>query len=96
MEVLARAGVPGEMIAVIRQFYGGMQTRVRMDDGELSDWFEVTQGLRQGCALSPLLFNIFFAAAIEVVRVRFSEDSTISKDLVCTSKRRLGWGRGHR
>ena len=32
--------------------------------------------------LSPLLFNVFFAAAIEVVLVRFSEDDTILKDLV--------------
>ena len=32
--------------------------------------------------LSPLLFNIFFAAAIEVVLVCFSEDNTILKDLV--------------
>ena len=32
--------------------------------------------------LSPLLFNILFAAAIEVVLVRFSEDDTILKDMV--------------
>ena len=32
--------------------------------------------------LSPLLFNIFFAAATDVVLVRFSEDDTILKDLV--------------
>ena len=81
-KVLARASVPEEMIVAIRQFYDGMQSRVRMDDGELSDWFEVTQGLRQGCVLSALLFNIFFAAAIEVVLVRFSEEDTILKDLV--------------
>ena len=81
-KVLARAGVPEKMIAAIRQFHDGMQTQVRMDDGELSDWFEVTQGLRQGCVLSSLLFNILFAAATEVVLVRFSEDDTILKDLV--------------
>ena len=81
-KVLVRANVPEEMITVIRQFHDGMQARVRMDDEELSDWFEVTQGLRQGCVLSPLLFNIFFVAAIDVVLVRFSEYGTILNDLV--------------
>ena len=45
-KVPARAGVPSVMIDVIRQFHDGMRARVRMDDGELSEWFEVTQGLR--------------------------------------------------
>ena len=80
--MLTRVGVPEEMLAVIRQLHDGMQARVRSDDGELLDWFEVTQGLRHGCVLSPLLFNIFFAAAIDVVLVRFSEGDTILKDLV--------------
>ena len=77
-KVLARTGVPEETIAVIYQFHDGMQARVRMDDGELSDWFKVTQG----CIVSPLLFNIFFAAAIQVVLVHFSEDDIILKHLV--------------
>ena len=47
-----------------------------MDDGGLSEWFEVTQGLRRGCVLSPLLFNIFRAAVMEVVLQRFDEDDT--------------------
>ena len=81
-KVLARAGVLSVMIDVIRQFDDGMRDRVCMDDGKLSKWFEVTQGLRQRCVLSPLLFNIFFAAVMEVVLQRFSDDDTILEDLV--------------
>ena len=65
--MLARFGVPDEMLTVICQFHEGMRARVRTDDGEHSEWFDVTQGLRQDCVLSPLLFNIFFAAVTHAV-----------------------------
>ena len=58
-QVLTRIGAPPRMIAVIQQFHDGMRDCVRPDAGVRSDWFEVEQGLRQGCVLSPLLFNIY-------------------------------------
>ena len=81
-QVLTRIGVPPQMIAVIQQFHDGMRACVRPDDGVCSDWFEVEQGLRQGCVLSPLLFNIFFAAVLTVVLQRFSEEPAILAELV--------------
>ena len=70
------------MLTVIRQFHEGMPARVHTDDGEHSEWFDVTQELRQGCVLSPLLFNSFFAAVTHAVLVRFSEDPEIVGDLI--------------
>ena len=81
-QVLTRIGVPTQVIAVIQQFHEGMRACVRPDDGVCSDWFELEQGLRQGCVLSPLLFNIFFAAVLTVVLQRFSEESVILAELV--------------
>ena len=81
-QILTRIGVPPHMIEVIRQFYDGMRACVRPGDGVCSDWFEVEQGLRQGCVLFPLLFNIFFAAVLNVVLQRFREEPAILAELM--------------
>ena len=84
--VLARFGAPPKMLAVIRHVHDGMRARIRTDGGERSDWFGVEQGLRQGCVLAPLLFNIFFAAVLRVAVEQFSADADVAKDMVCTNK----------
>ena len=70
------------MIKVIRMFHDGMRARVQLDGGDFSAWFNVCQRLWQRCVLSPLVFNILFAAVIIGVLQRFAEDSLIVSDLV--------------
>ena len=84
--VLARFGVPQNMISVIRQFHDGMRACVRLDDSVYSRWFAVEQGLCQGCVLAALLFNIFFAAIINVASTRFKADKGIMDALVYLRK----------
>ena len=90
--VLTRFGVPQNMISVIRQIHDGMRACVRLDDRVCSGWFAVEQGLRQGCVLAPLLFNIFFAAVINVAYTRFNADKGIMDALVHLRKKRGAGG----
>ena len=67
---------------------------MRLDDRVCSGWFAVEQGLREGCVLAPHLFNIFFAAVINVAYTRFKADKDIMNALVHLRKKRGVGGAG--
>ena len=46
------------MLNAVKSLYTAVSSCVRINVF-YTDWFDVTSGLRQGCSLSPLLFNIF-------------------------------------
>ena len=46
------------LIKVIKHFYNKATSAV-LFNGSVGDWFRTTVGVRQGCLLSPTLFNIF-------------------------------------
>ena len=62
-KIMAKFGCPPRFIAIVRQFHDGMQARVQ-NDGEFSEPFEVTNGVKQGCVLAPTLFSMMFSAML--------------------------------
>ena len=56
--LLDEYGVKGNLMKAIRSLYTGSQACARVG-GRLSEWFPISQGVRQGCVLSPWLFNVF-------------------------------------
>ena len=56
--VLRSYGVPHQLVDIIQELHTDTRCHVRTADG-VSDDFPVNSGVRQGCVLSPLLFNCF-------------------------------------
>ena len=50
-------GIPGYLICLLRNLYAGQEATVRTGHG-MTDWFQIGKGVRQGCILSPCLFNL--------------------------------------
>jgi len=57
-EVLEARGIHPKLISLIKDLYKDNRVRVA-GQGVQSEWFCIRTGVRQGCPLSPLLFNIF-------------------------------------
>ena len=55
---LGTYGVSGRLLRAVKALYENSKARVRVED-ELTECFEVQQGVSQGCPPSPWLFNVF-------------------------------------
>ena len=62
---MTKCGVPDTFLTLVRSFHEGMQASVSID-GEVSEPFEVTNGVKQGCVLAPTLFSIMFSGMLKV------------------------------
>ena len=49
--------MPDHPICLLRNLYAGQEATVRTGHGT-TDWFQIGKGIRQGCILSPCLFNL--------------------------------------
>ena len=57
-KILKQMGIPDHLICLLRNLHAGQEATVRTGHGT-TDWFQIGKGVRQGCILSPCLFNLY-------------------------------------
>ena len=57
-KILKEMGIPDHLTCLLRNLYAGQEATVRTGHGT-KDWFQIGKGVRQGCILSPHLFNFY-------------------------------------
>ena len=50
--------IPDQLTCLLKNLYAGQEATVRAGHGT-TDWFQIGKGVRQGCILSPCLFNLY-------------------------------------
>ena len=51
-------GIPDHLTCLLRNLYAGQEATVRTGHGT-TDWLQIEKEVRQGCILSPCLFNLY-------------------------------------
>ena len=57
-KILREMGIPDHLTCLLRNLYVGQEATVRTRH-RTTDWFQIGKGVRQGCILSPCLFNLY-------------------------------------
>ena len=58
-KILTEMGIPNHPTCLLRNLYAAQEATVRTRYGTM-DWFQIGKGVRQGCMLSPCLFNLTY------------------------------------
>ena len=57
-KILKKMGIPDHLTCLLRNLNAGQEATVSPGHGT-TDWFQIGKGVRQGCILSPCLFNLY-------------------------------------
>ena len=57
-KILKEMGIPDHLSCLLRYLYASQKATFRTGHGT-TDWFQIRKGVRQGCTLSPCLFNFY-------------------------------------
>ena len=56
-KILKEMGIPDHLTCLLRNLYASQEATITTGHG--TDWFQIGKGARQGCTLSPCLFNLY-------------------------------------
>ena len=59
-------GIPDHLTCLLRNIYAGQEATVRTGHGT-TDWFQIGQGVHQGCILSPVYLTYIQSASREIL-----------------------------
>ena len=68
LELMERLGIDGKDLRLIRNLYYDQKAAIRIM-GELGEWVDIQKGVRQGCILSPDLFNLYSEETLRKIRM---------------------------
>ena len=57
-KILKEIGISDHLTCLLKNLYAGQEATVKTGHGT-TDWFQIRKGVRQGCILSPCLFNLY-------------------------------------
>ena len=70
--ILNEMEILDHLTCLLRNLYAGQEATVRTGHGTM-DWFQIGKGVRQGCILSPCLFNLYAENIMQNARLDESE-----------------------
>ena len=65
-KILKEMGIPDHLICLLKNLCVGQEETVRTKHGT-TDWFQIGKGVRQGCILSPCLFNLLQSTSCKML-----------------------------
>ena len=74
--ILSKLGCSPKFISMVRSLHDGMMARV-IENGNVSDPFPVTNGVKQDCILAPALFRLLFTEMLSAALANTSAGTTI-------------------
>ena len=83
-KILQEMGIPDHLTCLLRNLYASKEATVRFGHGT-TDWFQIGNGVYQGCILSPCLANLYAAIMRMMDWLTYKLESRLPGEISITS-----------